>query len=328
MLVKKLSVLLLPALAAVALPAHAGLDVIQSQQYSVQQGPVAYGYQAPAYAPVQVQYQQAPVQYVQPQVQYQVPVAPPAYMKPVSNRVFESGNRQADRDGSRTVAGWADQVPLEVALSQIVPASWSVYSFGVPTARSVSWSGGQSWVEVLRGVAEKEDFSVHIAWDSNAVLLFPYGAAVPQVNQLGSGRRLALGSCKDRCAGNVAPVVAPVSTVVLNQPAMLSGGWSLDPRLTLRGNVEAWAKRAGMNAVVWDAVDYEIVAPASFSGNFADENGPLAQVIRAYGSSDQPLQVRVSQQDRVVHVTNRDYQAPVVSPLTPREISPAAFSGQ
>ena len=123
-------------------------------------------------------------------------------------------------------------------------------------------------------------------------------------------------------------MVAPVSTVVLNQPAMLSGGWSLDPRLTLRGNVEAWAKRAGMNAVVWDAVDYEIVAPASFSGNFADENGPLAQVIRAYGSSDQPLQVRVSQQDRVVHVTNRDYQAPVVSPLTPREISPAAFSGQ
>jgi len=125
----------------------------------------------------------------------------------------------------------------------------------------------------------------------------------------------------------VAPVVVPATmpkAVVVKQPVeqkpyvdQMRQMWQLDPSLTLRENVEAWTKKAGWNKVVWLAVDYPVIAPASFEGHFASQTGPLAQVISAYENSDQPLVARLSVKDKVVEIRNKNFLQTNVTSVTP-----------
>lgn len=230
-----------------------------------------------------------------------------------------SGGRltQVARDGANTsdlsmpVRGWADQVPLEMALSQVIPGDWSIQARGVDMKRLISWRGNKPWVEVLSDMTRLGNFNANVVWDRKVVVVFPPGAL--------DGTALA-----------PLPSNAPVSTAIVVPPSMPvvapSMTWKIDPRLTLRGNIEAWTKQAGWNAVVWEAADYPIVAPAVLDGDFASPNGPLAKLIDAYRDSDQPLQVKLSTMDKVVHVTNKNFEAPSVAPLTPQVIVPGVFN--
>ena len=90
---------------------------------------------------------------------------------------------------------------------------------------------------------------------------------------------------------SLAVVSTPAPLLTPQPPVSSQKQWLIDPRLSLKQNVEAWARQAGWSAVVWEAADYEMVAPAVFTGDFASKDGPLAKLISAYSKSDQPLQV-------------------------------------
>ena len=213
-------------------------------------------------------------------------------------------------DLTMPVRGWADQVPLERALAQVVPGDWPIQARGVDLKRLTSWRGNKPWVEVLSDITRQGKFNANVVWDRKVVVVFPLGAL--------DGTAQAPLSPKVAVAAPKPVVVAPVVPLVKT--------WKIDPKLTLRGNVEAWTKQAGWNAVVWEAADYPIVAPAVLDGEFSSPNGPLAKLIDAYRDSDQPLQVRLSSMDKVVHVTNKNYDAPTVAPLTPQVIVPNVFN--
>lgn len=213
-------------------------------------------------------------------------------------------------DLAMPVRGWADQVPLEMALSQVIPGDWSIQARGVDLKRLTSWRGNKPWVEVLSDITRQGKFNANVVWDRKVVVVFPLGAL--------DGTAQAPLPAKTVAVAPKPVVVAPVVPVAKT--------WKIDPKLTLRGNVEAWTKQAGWNAVVWEAADYPIVAPAVLDGEFSSPTGPLAKLIDAYRDSDQPLQVRLSSMDKVVHVTNKNYDAPTVAPLTPQVIVPNAFN--
>lgn len=224
---------------------------------------------------------------------------------------------QIARDGvsssdlTSQVRGWADQVPLEMALSQVVPSDWSIQARGVDLKSDISWRGNKPWVEVLSDMTRQGKFNANVVWDRKVVVVFPMGAL--------DGTALSPLPTK--------PAVAVVAKapVVVAPPAPVVKTWKIDPNLTLRGNVEVWAKQAGWNTVVWEAADYPIVAPAVLTGEFSSPTGPLAKLIDAYRDSDQPLEVSLSTMDKVVHVTNKNFDAPTVAPLTPQAIVPHVF---
>lgn len=190
--------------------------------------------------------------------------------------------------------GWAKDVPVDLAVRQVLPQGWALNQEalkGSAVGGRVSWTGGKgkAWIEVLRGVAQGAGFDAEINWDSRTVVLTPVPAPAPVV---------------------VAP---PIAT------------WDLDAQHTLRENIEAWAKKAGWNRVVWEGADYPIVAPARFTGDIDSPSGPLAKIIEAYEGSDQPLRVTLSTWDKVIHVSNKNFRSVVVEAQTAQSVDPAAF---
>lgn len=239
-------------------------------------------------------------------------VAPASAHQVMQGRVVQiARDGVSSSDLTLPVRGWADQVPLEMALSQVVPSDWSIQARGVDLKSDISWRGDKPWVEVLSDLTRQGKFNANVVWDRKVVVVFPVGAL--------DGTALSPLPTK-----HSSPVPKPVA-VVVPPPAPVVKTWKIDPNLTLRGNVEAWAKQAGWNTVVWEAADYPIVAPAVLSGEFASPTGPLAKLIDAYRDSDQPLEVSLSTMDKVVHVTNKNFDAPTVAPLTPRAIAPHMF---
>lgn len=198
--------------------------------------------------------------------------------------------------------GWGDGVELELALRQVLPTAWTLRFEGVDPAKirqNVSWSGGRPWTEVLQDLARKVSLDAHLNWSLHEAVITRPGAQLI-----------------------AAAGVLPIRQAPVAPPAVQ---WVIDPKKTLKENVEAWAVKAKWNRVVWEAADYPIVAPASFEGTFDAEDGPLAQLIGAFDRSDQPLRVRLSTRDKVVHVTNRNYQPVVVEPQTSQAVSPQSF---
>lgn len=257
----------------------------------------------------------------------------PVVAVPMSPAVIELGGPRPS-DAQAVVHGWADQIPVDLALAQVVPNGWTVRAQDIASSKKVSWSGERPWLNVLADVAQRAGAKAQVQWDRKTVVLYPAAwPSAPSNDQVLASSRLVRAGATDLLPATVVTTVvsAPSAFVTVGQAPMASAPsqkWLIDPRLSLRANVEAWAKQAGWNKVVWEAADYELVAPAVFEGEFSDAKGPLAQLIDAYRTSDQPLSVRLSTMDRVVHVINKNYQPASVQPLIPQSVAPYVLGQQ
>lgn len=224
--------------------------------------------------------------------------------------VTQSGRRPRSVDS----AGWAKDLPLALALRQVVPAEFSIKENGVSLNRNVSWGGDRPWDEVLGSLANTGDFVAHIDWSTKEVSLAP-----------------RLGEAARPVAKSAAPVSRSDSFLVSEravQPTFVAAQrpiappapqWSLDPSLTLRENIEQWGKKAGWT-IIWEAADYPIAAKANFAGDFASPEGPVAKLIEAYESSDQPLIAKLTTMDRVIYVRNKFHENTQVVQTSPNAI--------
>lgn len=184
-----------------------------------------------------------------------------------------------------TAHGMAREVSLLTALKQIVPTGWRAKrAGGLDLSQMVSWHGaGKSWVEVLQQIAVANNFSAMIDWNTREVTVAP-ALFVPT----GNGLR--------------------PSTVVSAVPSgPMSRTWEMIPTLTLRENIEAWAKTSGWT-VSWAAVDYPVTSRLSLSGVFEDEAaGPFNQLAKAYEKAEQPLTFTFYT-NKVLRVENATYK--------------------
>lgn len=213
--------------------------------------------------------------------------------------VTESGRRPHQLETS----GWAKDMPLPLALRQVVPLGFEVKENGVALSESqtVSWSGDRPWTETLNTVASSGNFVAHVDWDRKEVSLAP---------RLSPTSSFSVNSTQS--TPSFVPAQRPIAPAV--QP------WSLDSNLTLKENVERWASRAGWK-VVWEAADYPIAASAQFTGDFSSPEGPLATLIEAYEMSDQPLVAQLTTKDKVVYVRNKHFERAQVVPMAPTDFS-------
>ena len=254
-------------------------------------------------------------------------------------RVTESGSRPSHVAS----AGWAKDMPLSLAVRQVIPSDFSVNENGVPLSQLVSWSGDLSWPVVLDELSRHGNFISHIDWNKKEVSLAPAFvsrqslSARPTQEPVEKPMVVADTSRKDSTsistgvyskddASTLSTRVIRSTDVVSTQTTVVSShhSWTLDPKMTLRQNIEKWAEKVGWH-VVWEASDYPIIAPASFTGEFASPTGPLARLIAAYERSDQPLVAKLTTMDKVVYVRNKYYENTEVVPTSSSELSSELF---
>ena len=66
--------------------------------------------------------------------------------------------------------GFGREVPLRLAVMQIVPAGWTArYGAGVDRDRPVDWSGGRAWPDVLR--ATVRPLGLRVAFSGTTVTI-------------------------------------------------------------------------------------------------------------------------------------------------------------
>lgn len=99
------------------------------------------------------------------------------------------------------------------------------------------------------------------------------------------------------------------TTTVISQPVVNGSNqavqqtWVLSKGKTLRDNVQDWANKAGWH-LAWLGSDYPVDVPATFTGTFDDENGPIAALSNAYSQADQPLIFDFKSANRTLVVKN------------------------
>lgn len=103
------------------------------------------------------------------------------------------------------------------------------------------------------------------------------------------------------------------TTTVISQPVVnganqaIQQTWTLEKGKSLKENVMDWAKKAGWH-VAWNGSDYPIDVPATFTGTFDDENGPIAALSNAYAQAEQPLIFDFKSANRTLVVSNYSYE--------------------
>lgn len=234
------------------------------------------------------------------------------------------------------VSGWAENVPLSVALSQIVPSDWELKVQDVNLNKSVSWnSDGEKWKDVLLRLVDKNELSV-VFEDSNKKLHLKAKEILVKKPEISEKSLLSEKVLEEpKKLENEKVEMKEVSLEVKKLPAVDEAKtspvleeprvWVLDSRMTLKENVTKWAKDAGWNPPIWDAVDYPVYGDVTFTGEFAAPDGPLATLIEAYKNSKQPLKIRLTTKDRVISVSNKNYVPVNIDPSSARELAPEAF---
>lgn len=248
--------------------------------------------------------------------------------------VTQSGRRPS----SVATAGWAKDLPLSLALRQVVPPDFEIKENGVSLDRNVSWDGDRPWDQVLNSLANTGDFLAHIDWAQKEVSLAPrlVGAVRPQSPAPAVASQPSqpvqpvvaapVAAAKPAPFGTTSVTISeraptPSNTFVAAQRPIAppAATWTLEPSMTLRENVEQWAKKAGWT-VIWEGADYPIAAKANFTGDFASTEGPLAHLIAAYETSDQPLVANLTTMDKVVFVKNKYHENTQVVQTSPQAI--------
>lgn len=85
-------------------------------------------------------------------------------LPPVETSSYDAASAAiSDLQGGEPVQGFGRQVPLALALQQIVPPSYR-YSFdhGVDPGMRVSWTGGKPWKAIITDLARENDLNVDI----------------------------------------------------------------------------------------------------------------------------------------------------------------------
>ncbi|MFA6279410.1 MAG: TcpQ domain-containing protein [Bdellovibrionales bacterium] len=285
------SVSLIAGSLLVATPASAGFkwvssDEVQSTNVSVApQGSQAVGAPSSFGAPDTVIIESAPI-------------APPKAVSSMSKdlSVFTKDG-SAPPQGEAVVKGFADRVPLSVALRQILPPEigFSVAQ-DVSLGTLVSWRGGAPWRQVLTDMLLPAGLTIseqgqmvhvlHVAGNQD-ITLAP-NKPLPPVSEAGKPLSLlpsvlpvappkTVGAAPASLASSSGYLSVPSSALSSGSRAPLvmsdsrvssSGAWVANSGDMLKKTLETWGRSANVE-VSWQAeYDYPIQASVSLSGDF------------------------------------------------------------
>jgi hypothetical protein len=183
-----------------------------------------------------------------------------------------------------TAQGFGSDLPLVMAIRQIVPPSYGfVFDDGIDLSTNVSWKGGQPWNVVLANVLTPLNLRAVIS--GKVVSILP-AVTVPVQVVAAAGPSVTTTQTTVTTSGNMmAPVATPVTAATA--PAVYTGiapvmatpvahtfnpnastTWTAPRNSTLRGILENWSRRAGVELYWASEYDYPVQTAVSISGTF------------------------------------------------------------
>lgn len=236
-----------------------------------------------------------PTAMVDPQTLPPIPTlsAPTPAPAPIKAPVAAPTVPEKPLDQGAPVRGFANKVPLSVALRQVLPPEVG-YSLAqdVSLGTVVSWKGDAPWREVMKnmlspaGLSFKEQgglVSITRAEGTGALVPNTFPPVPPQPSASGSspsivsapapvslGKPMSLGP-----QPSLAPATTLVAPTALVAPEPVRSdvtvdSWSGNKGDTLQATLEAWCKRANIE-LSWQAeYDYPMQASVSLSGSFEE----------------------------------------------------------
>ncbi len=171
--------------------------------------------------------------------------------------------------------GFASNVPLAVALRQILPADYSFTTAqGINLGVLVSWKGGQPWRATLRDVLQSANLSSREQDKTVSIIAAAdVGAAapLPTVQPEADNQPLPLRATEpSMVAMDSVPEVAPQFLAVPPAQAPVADSWLASRGDTLRKVLEDWCRKANVE-ISWQAeYDYPLQTSISLEGTFED----------------------------------------------------------
>jgi hypothetical protein len=162
--------------------------------------------------------------------------------------------------GTDVVQGFASNVPLALALRQVLPIGYSFsIDQGVDMDTLVSYKGGKPWGETLKSMLASVELVDHEQGTVITVSRNTAPVAVPF-------QPLSVQPAKTVKQLNV--LVPPAEMLAVNvSPA---DGWSAERGDTLRKVLTDWCHRSGTEIQWLAEYDYPVEASAHFSGGFEE----------------------------------------------------------
>lgn len=229
-------------------------------------------------------------------------------------------NHVGKKTSVEKIQGFVNDISIKEAIENIVPEDWKVrVNEKVNLDKRVNFAGGETWNDTLERIG-KDNFSATFNWDKKELNIIPnethYKAhtVTSTENEGKKFKSISNGDYnsmfKHKAAAKV--VVKPVenktikSTSSMDKKVVKAGSWLLSKELTLKENIETWAKKAGWT-VFWKAPDYRVVADATLTGEIDSENGPIISILKLYEDANLPLKVTIMGGNKVIGVESRNY---------------------
>lgn len=202
-------------------------------------------------------------------------------------------------NGSYSVAeGFGSDLPLVMAIRQIVPSDYGfVFDDGIDLAAQVSWQGGQPWNMVLQDVLNPLALRAQI--QGNVISIVPahkggfventaVEAVVVSENVIENGSGVVNASAPAPILAQAAYVPAKTGnlyqTAILEEefiagPILASATrpdlhaktvWTAPRNSTLRGILQDWANRAGVELYWASEFDYPVQSAVTINGSFEE----------------------------------------------------------
>jgi hypothetical protein len=173
---------------------------------------------------------------------------------------------------NETVRGFGTQIPLALALRQILPVGYNFsIDQNIEVDTPVSYKGGKSWRETIKD------------------MLAPAGMSMREQGAAVTVSRAEPAPTPAPMAANEAPALQPISSAMPPKPTVpqtlgtlsssyvsdmpgvnvgSGSGWSAQRGDSLHKVLTEWCRRAGVELQWRSEYDYPMEASASFSGDF------------------------------------------------------------
>jgi hypothetical protein len=178
------------------------------------------------------------------------------------------------------VNGFGHDIPLSIAVKQIVPSSVHVnFDNSVDQSMMVTWHGGKSWQEVLADAIRPN--SLFISENAPSSIVISAMRPAPAMAAGFGAQTVIPGPVPgylNNPANSFAPQISTLQPVAL--PPIEIPTWTAKSSDTLHQALEAWCKRANVT-LKWDSeFDYPIETDVSLTGDFETSVRTLLRGLR------------------------------------------------
>ncbi|MDP9196349.1 MAG: toxin co-regulated pilus biosynthesis Q family protein [Pseudomonadota bacterium] len=200
-----------------------------------------------------------------------------------------SASTMAGLTDADIIQGGADNVPLSVAMRQILPPQVGFApGEGVDMSRPVSWKGGRPWRLVMNdvlasaGLTAVESGNVFLLHATSAPLMAAVPAPVPYADPAPVSEPVPAMRLAQVGPGEPGSGMPMMSSPAAGMPVMLDGygsgssagsgteTWTGERGMTLRTILQDWSRRANVELHWSTNFDYPVLAAVSIQGTYED----------------------------------------------------------